>query len=375
MNAVERFAPADFEPARHRTAGRMRSRAHRCRTGRTRGAASKQLARIGLARHRHRPCRVCHRRTLGVARRSGCAGYRSDQPGTMPFPPPRCIVEPSAPWAGVTTEPSAIGHVPSRICAWRNQPRRRRCGSSGNPCSARLATSIYRSIYDPAPDRALGLPLGDVLGAQPRQLRRPAGPRPDSVLVLGCRSRCETAPNMTSTRRSPSMSFERSPPRKRWLAGGRQTRPRSSVGDQITLPFHPLGHRLSGPRHAGAARVRRAGVALHWRGGAAPVRADRDRLRQHRRIRGGTRRPVADALRGVRHRPAVSAVHDPLQDCLRHRAWRERRLSDARRAGDPRLASHRPARAGTDPADPPGGLRLRVAAPGRQDRLPACSGT
>ena len=183
------------------------------------------------------------------------------------------------------------------------------------------------------------------------------------------------APSMTNTRRLSSMRFGRSLAEEAVARGWASDAAAFGRRRSDHAAVSPPGHRLSGPRHAGATRVRSAGIALHWRGGAAPVRAHRDRLRQHRRIRGGTRRPVADALCGVRHRVTVSAVHDPLQDCLRRRTWRERGLSNARSPGDPRLAAHRPTRARTDPADPTGGLRLRVAAPGRQDRLPACSGT
>ena len=217
---------------------------------------------------------VHDRRALAVARRPGRAGRRPDQPRARRCPATAAIVEPYR----------AVGR---RHASKRCRPPARRCRRTlrlaepattqavrlvWEPAVDAAGYHVYRNIYDPEPDRALGLPLAEILDPHQRQLRGP----------LRSRSRGATGTRSSrSTRRRRGGGLRR--PRRRRRArrqrrrsrrarlGRRRRSPRASA-TQLDAAVPPARHRLPGPRHARAAHVRRARVAVHRRRRAAPVR-------------------------------------------------------------------------------------------------------
>ncbi|MBM3779042.1 MAG: ABC transporter permease [Acidimicrobiia bacterium] len=164
------------------------------------------------------------------------------------LPPTAAIVDPYTPWAGVTAEPPADG------------PRWEPASAGPSVTNLRLAEPattqavrlvwdgvegaagyvVYRSVYDPAPDRALGLPLGDTVGAA----RVSYEDRLDveerrywySVVVLGEDSTERDAYATLVVEPVRAVSAEEAELRG-WVADAS----RISPGDTIALPYHPLG--------------------------------------------------------------------------------------------------------------------------------------
>ncbi|MBH98893.1 MAG: hypothetical protein CMM56_10650 [Rhodospirillaceae bacterium] len=79
------------------------------------------------------------------------------------------IVAPYHPWAGVTTEPAPISTQPT----WATQEVRlaepattQAVRLEWDPVPAATGYRVYRNIYDPEPDGALGLPIGEIYDAR-----------------------------------------------------------------------------------------------------------------------------------------------------------------------------------------------------------------
>jgi oligopeptide transport system permease protein len=238
MNAVERFTPLDFEPAVIERQVHAISRPSLSywqdagRRLRSNWRASASLAIIvGLV-------------AFAIAGpwvwRVDPAAQDIDQISQAPsLPSTALIVEPSAPWAGVTTEPIRAGQAVTNL----------HLAESATTQTVRLAWEpvlgatgyvIYRSIYDPAPDRALGLPLGDVLGAQRASYEDRLDLDPTrywySIVVLDA-SRAEHDEYTTLV----VDAVRAVSPEEAVARGWASDTAALGVGDRITLPFHPLG--------------------------------------------------------------------------------------------------------------------------------------
>ena len=75
------------------------------------------------------------------------------------------IVEPYTPWGGVTAETLAPGDVVGDLRA-AAPPTTQAVRLTWEAVQDAGGYVIYRSTYDPEPDRALGLPLGEMFGAR-----------------------------------------------------------------------------------------------------------------------------------------------------------------------------------------------------------------
>ena len=260
-------------------------------------------------------------------------------------------------------------------CGSPSPRRRRRCGSCGSRRTTRPRYHVYRNIYDPEPDRALGLPLAEIL--DPRQVS--VEDRFDlearrywySVVAVD-RNGVESEEYAGLVVDARARRQRRRRPR---TAAGSRRGATVRIGDELTVPYHPLGTDYLG-RDMLARLMYGARVSL-FIGVVAPFLfvAFGVLYGSAAGFVGRTRRPGAHALRRFRRGAAVPAVHDPVQDRLRHRPRRERRLPDARGARGALLAVDGAARARPDPADPKRRLHRRVAAARAPRPATSCCGT
>ena len=238
MSAVEEFAPSDFEPAIVERQVRAISRpslsywqdAVRRLKGNWRATASLGII-IGLT-------------AFALA---GPSVWRVDpaaQDVNQISQPPSLsttalMVEPSTPWAGVTAEPTQSGPVVTNLHL-AEPATTQTIRLVWEPVVGASGYVIYRSVYDPAPDRALGLPLGDVLGANrvSYEDRLDLGPERYwySVVVLDANhaEQNEYATLVVDTVRTVSAD-------EALALGWASEATALNVGDELTLPFHPLG--------------------------------------------------------------------------------------------------------------------------------------
>ena len=238
MSAAGRFSPADFEPATgtgHTSAISRPSLSYgqdawrRLRSNR-RAFASCGIV-IGLA-------------VLAVAGpwvwRVDPAAQDVDQISLAPsLPSTALIVEPSSPWAGVTAEPTRSGTVVASV-RLAEAATTQAVRLVWEPVAGAAGYVVYRSVYDPAPDRALGLPLGEVLGADRVSFEDRLDLEPRrywySVVVLNERraEQDEYATLVVDTIRTVSAEDARL---RGWVPEASALEP----GDQVRLPYHPLG--------------------------------------------------------------------------------------------------------------------------------------
>lgn len=157
------------------------------------------------------------------------------------LPATAMIVAPYAPWAGMTAAESgrAAGPVPDglRLAA---PPTTQAVRLVWNAARGAAGYRVYRSIDDPAPDRALGLPIGDIL--DPRRVsfedRLNLEPRRYwySVVALdaqGEETREYAVIDATPAREvSPADAVDYG-----WIGAAAAVHP----GEVVTLPYHPLG--------------------------------------------------------------------------------------------------------------------------------------
>ena len=256
-----------------------------------------QPARAVLARHRRSRSRSSRSPGRGCGAsipRRKISTRSAEAPG---LPAKARIVEP---YRAVGRRHARVpAHARSGACRARcgspSPRRRRRCGSFGSRRYDAAGYHVYRNIYDPEPDRALGLPLAEIL--DPRQVSfedrfdlepgatgiRSSPSTRNGVESDGVRRRSSSRPRSSS---APTEAEDR-----RWLA--RRTAVR--IGDELTVPYHPLGTDYLG-RDMLARLMYGARVSL-FIGVVAPFLfvAFGVRLRQRRRFRGRTRRPGAHA--------------------------------------------------------------------------------
>lgn len=155
------------------------------------------------------------------------------------LPSTALIVEPSVPWAGVTAAPTQSGQTVTNL-RLLEPATTQTVRLVWEPVMGAAGYVIYRSIYDPAPDRALGLPLGDVLGADHASFedRLDLDPRRYwySVVVLNANraEQDEYAALAVDTIRTVSAEEARA---RGWASDADVL----DTGAEIILPFHPLG--------------------------------------------------------------------------------------------------------------------------------------
>jgi oligopeptide transport system permease protein len=157
-----------------------------------------------------------------------------------PSPPSTAlIVEPATAWPGVTTEPTQPGNAVTNL-RLAETATTQTVRLTWEPVLGAMAYVVYRSVYDPAPDRALGLPLGDALGANRASFEDRLDLRPRrywySVVVLDANGAEEQAYTALAVDVVRVASVEEARVRG-WAAEDNTL----SVGDELTLPFHPLG--------------------------------------------------------------------------------------------------------------------------------------
>ena len=155
------------------------------------------------------------------------------------FPLSALIVEPYIPWAGVVAEPTRPGNVVLELQL--SEPATTQAVRLvWEPTLGAAGYVVYRSVYDPAPDRALGLPLGEILGAEHVSFED----RLDleqrrywySVVVID-ENRAEQedyAVLVVDPVRTVSAEEAR---QRGWVQDASALVP----GDQIALPYHPFG--------------------------------------------------------------------------------------------------------------------------------------
>jgi len=238
MSVVERFAPADFEPALIERRVQALSRpslsywqdAVRRLRGNWRATASLGVV-IGL---------VAFALAGPWLWRVDPSVQDLDQLSLGPaLPSTARIVEPSVPWAGVTTEPTQSGVAVTNL----------RLAAPATTQTVRLVWepvidaagyAIYRNIYDPGSERTLGLPIGDVLGANRASYEDQLDLDPRrywySVVAVDANLAEQTEYTTLAVDAVRAVSPEEAVAR-----GWAQNAAALGVGDTITLPFHPLG--------------------------------------------------------------------------------------------------------------------------------------
>jgi oligopeptide transport system permease protein len=177
---------------------------------------------------------------------------------------------------------------------------------------------VYRNIFPVMPGEALGLPLGETFtrGETRFEDRLDLQPRPYYYTVVALNEYGEQIDRQETLTVTPIRVITVDDAVTRGLVDA-DSEPQ--LGDRVRLALHPLGTDYLG-RDMLARLMHGARVSLFI--GivrAAAVRAVRRGLRQHGRLPRRPPRPGADAFRRLRHRAAVPAVHDPVQDRLRHR--------------------------------------------------------
>ena len=238
MNAVERIAPLDFEPAvieRQVHAISRPSLSYWQDAGRRLRSNWRASASLGI---------IVGLVAFAIAGpwvwNVDPAAQDIDQISQAPsLPSTALIVEPSVPWAGVTSEPIRAGQAVTGL-RLAQPATTQTVRLVWEPVLGATGYMIYRSIYDPAPDRALGLPLGDVLGAQRASYEDRLDLDPTrywySVVVLDA-SRAEQDEYTTLV----VDAVRAVSPEEAVARGWASDTAAFGVGDQITLPFHPLG--------------------------------------------------------------------------------------------------------------------------------------
>jgi oligopeptide transport system permease protein len=149
------------------------------------------------------------------------------------------IAEPNTAWVGVTAEPTQAGTAVANVRLAQSATTQA-VRLVWEPIAGATGYAVYRSIYDPAPDRALGLPLGEVLGAEhvsfEDRLDLKARRYWYSVVVLDENSaeRSEYATLVVDPVRTISAVEAEA---RGWVAEAATL----AAGDSIRLPYHPLG--------------------------------------------------------------------------------------------------------------------------------------
>jgi oligopeptide transport system permease protein len=164
----------------------------------------------------------------------------SEPPG---IPPSAVVVEPFTPWTGVmvTPAPAADGVVPGAAANLRlaEPATTQAVRLVWDPVEGASGYAIYRSVYDPEPDRALGLPLTGI-GAEQVSYEDRLRLEPlrywYSVVAMDAQGN-EVNPYATlvvDVRLAVSREEAQS---RGWIGDASALQ----IGDEITLPYHPFG--------------------------------------------------------------------------------------------------------------------------------------
>ncbi len=238
MSAAGRFSPADFAPAvvERRVHAISRPSLSYWQDGWRRLKGNwRALAALGIVVG------------LGVFAVAGPWVWRVDpsvqdvdQISQAPsLPSTAVIVAPRSAWTGATTVPTRTGTLVADL-RLAEPATTQGVRLVWEPVAGATAYVVYRSIYDPAPDRALGLPLGEVVGADHVSFedRLDLDPRRYwySVVVLNEQQAeaDEYATLAVDTIRTVTVEEARL---RGWVSDASGLEP----GDEITLPYHPLG--------------------------------------------------------------------------------------------------------------------------------------
>lgn len=159
------------------------------------------------------------------------------QPPSLPTT--ALIIEPFSPWRGVTLEPVNSGDTVSNL-ALSEMATTEAVRIQWEPVLGASGYVIYRSIYDPARDRALGLPIGEILGANQASFEDRLDLHPRrywySVVAIDETRTEQDAYAVLEVDVIAAVSAEEAESRG-WVEDSSQLQ----VGDEISLPYHPLG--------------------------------------------------------------------------------------------------------------------------------------
>lgn len=149
------------------------------------------------------------------------------------------IVEPYEFWSLPRAVPTAAGEAVGGL-ALEGEATTQAVRLVWEPVENASAYVVYRSIFDPAPDRALGLPVGELLGNAAAGFEDRLTLRPQaywySVVVIDADGREHEAVATLLVDVSRAVSAEEALARG-WIAATDAV----VVGDEITVPYHPLG--------------------------------------------------------------------------------------------------------------------------------------
>ena len=149
------------------------------------------------------------------------------------------IAEPYTPWGGTTAEPTLPGDVVADL-RLAEPATTQAVRLVWEPVLGATGYVVYRSVYDPAPDRALGLPVGEVVGVNRVSFEDRLDLKARRywyavVVVDGNRSeQQEYATLVVDAIRTVSAEDAQ-------LRGWVQDVGALEPGDRIDLPYHPLG--------------------------------------------------------------------------------------------------------------------------------------
>ena len=159
------------------------------------------------------------------------------------LPPSARIVSPYAAWpevkaAPVPTEDAAAGPVTELRLAEPATTQAVRLVWS--PAPGANGYSVYRSIFDPGRDRALGLPIADILNPEQVSLEDRLDLKAQQYWysVVARNSDGSEAEAYTTLAVEPVRAVSREEAESRgWVGSGSAL----SLGDEVQLPYHPLG--------------------------------------------------------------------------------------------------------------------------------------
>ncbi len=271
----------------------------RVRTGHRRAAGARNLAAIvvvlagrvaaaaSATRARWRRCtsssRCCCSRCWDRALwRVDPASQDVDQISQPPFADRTATRRRAVSSPGPASSPTSTAPTRQRQwrCNWPSRPIRSRCGLTWSPNPRAGGYRIYRNIFAPAPQRALGLPLGEQYGADQVSFEDRLNLVP--VRYYYTRRRVRRRRQRTAGRRArltvdvtrvitAELAVER---------GLVDSDARVAAGRRSTTRATPARHRLSRPRSARPIDARRPRVAVHRHRRAVLLRAVRHSVRQ-----------------------------------------------------------------------------------------------
>jgi oligopeptide transport system permease protein len=238
VSAELRFSPADFEPAVVERAGHAIVR------------PSTSYWQDAWRRLRRNPRAFG---SLGIVAALGLftvagpwawsvdpATHDVDQISQPPSRPSKAaIVEPYTAWAGVTKTPTHSGTVVMDV-GLAATATTQAVRLVWEPMTGSGGYVVYRSVYNPSPDRALGLPVGEVTGADRASFEDRLNLEPRrywySVVVMDDVRVEQQAYAVLAVDVTRAVSPDEAESRG-WVDSAAAVKP----GDTIMLPYHPLG--------------------------------------------------------------------------------------------------------------------------------------